>query len=122
MSHHGSSPFDGDGPFQNEAQEELRRLMKLDRSNLTRELLDTTGFIGATGQFPEGKLTKTDEGAIHFAIGSKGDKVILDFGKPVHWVGMSAQQAADLASSLMKAARRVGRKTGVTVTVTLGSN
>lgn len=120
MSHHGSHPFDEDGPFTKKAQEELRKLSEGNRSDLMRKLMDSTGFIGATDQFPEGKLTKEDEGAIQFAIGSEGGKVILDFGKPVHWVGMSARQAAELASDLMKHARAVGRKTGETVTLTIG--
>ena len=120
MAHHGPFPWDGDEPPPWAKDEPAKlRTFKTQQERL-RELLDTTGFRGALGEFPEGKLTKQDEGAIRFAIGSKGDKVILDFGSPVHWVGMTAQQAADLASSLLSKAREVGRRNGETVTLTIG--
>lgn len=120
MSHHGDNPYPDMGPIMRRMQDELLALKDASQSEITRKLLDTTGFIGATAEFPAGKLNKDDEGAIQFAIGQDGDKVILDFGKSVHWVGMTASQAAELASSLMRAARKVGRKTGETVTLTLG--
>ena len=122
MSHHGPNPFDGD------RQDAIRKLMsearemkdpELTKRKITRALLDTTGFIGATGLHPEGKLTPQDEGGVQFNVGSENGKVVLDFGSPVHWVGMDAQQAADLASSLMKWAKIVGRKNGETITLNL---
>lgn len=112
MAHHGPNPFDDPKAF---------KTFKTQQERL-RELLDTTGFRGALGEFPEGHLTKQDEGSIQFAIGSKGDKVILDFGTSVHWVGMTAQQAAELASSLLDKAREVGRRNGETITLTIGKN
>lgn len=112
MSNHSSEPFDAEEP---KRFEEVQK-----RNKLMRDLLDTTGFKGALGDFPEGKLTKTDEGAIQFAIGEKDGKVIIDFGTPVHWVGMTPQQAADFASLVLKRAREAGRKAGVTVGFTIG--
>jgi hypothetical protein len=111
MSHHSSEPFD--------EEPEIQKL-KIERNKLMCDLLNTTGFRGALGDFPEGKLTKTDEGAIQFAVGHKDGKVILDFGTPVHWVGLSPQQAADLASSILSKAREVGRMNGETVTLVIG--
>lgn len=90
------------------------------RNALMRDLLNTTGFRGALGEFPEGKMTKDDEGAIQFALGAKDGKVVLDFGSSVHWVGMTPQQAADLASALMKKAREVARTNGEMVSFTIG--
>ena len=112
MSHHGSSPFDSgeEGP-------EFQR-----RHELMRKLLDTTGFVGAVGSYPDGHLTKQDEGSIQFAVGARDGKVVIDYGTPVAWVGMTAQQAADLASDLMKWARLVGRKEGQTITMTIGGS
>lgn len=112
MAHHGSEP-----PF---AEEPESPEQKIARANLMRDLLSTTGFRGALGDFPEGALTKTDEGAIQFAIGEKDGKVVIDFGTPVHWLGMSPQQAADFASTLLKRAREVGRKNGVSIALTIG--
>jgi hypothetical protein len=108
---HGSEPFDGE-------PENPER--KIARNKLMRDLLDTTGFRGAIGEFPEGQLSKTDEGAIQFAIGEKDGKVVIDFGTPVHWLGMSPQKAAEFASLLLKRAREVGRKTGQSVNFVIG--
>lgn len=112
MAHHGDEPFDG---FKKAFQQFG------DRKELLRELLTTTGFRGALGEFPEGKLTPSDQGAIQFAIGSKRNKVVLDFGKQVHWVAMTPQQATELASALLKHARKVARKNGETVSLMIGS-
>lgn len=63
--------------------------------------------IGATGEFPEGKLNSNDEGEIRFgvALDKEARKVILNFGKPVAWLGMSPGQAIELADLLRKKAR-----------------
>lgn len=62
--------------------------------------------LGATGEFPDGKLTPTDEGEIRIAVGNKEGRVVLDFGTPTVWLGMEPQQARDLARSLFDHARR----------------
>lgn len=112
MSHHGSEPFDS-------APEDPER--KLGRQKLMRDLMNSAKeFRGALGDFPEGRLTKTDEGSIQFAVGEKDGKVVLDFGTPVHWLGLNPQQAADLAGLLLKRAREVGRKNGETISFTIG--
>jgi hypothetical protein len=106
MGHHGSDPFD-----------DPRRLEQIAR--MKRELFDTAKFRGALGEFPEGKVSATDEGTIQFGIGVKDGKVILDFGTPVAWIGMNPQDAADLASTLLKRAREAARKNGETVGFTI---
>ena len=111
MAHHGSEPFDG-------MPEDPEK--KIARNKLMRDLLSTTGFRGSLGEFPESQLTKTDEGSIQFAIGEKDGKVVIDYGTPVHWIGMTPQQAAEFASLIMKRAREVARKNGETVTFVIG--
>lgn len=106
MSHHADEPFDGP---------EFQRIQEL-----RRQLLDTTGFRGAIGAYPEGKLTPSDEGNIQFAVCETNGQVVIDFGTSVHWFAMTPQQADDLASSLMAKARLVGRKNGETITMTIG--
>ncbi len=106
MSHHGPNPFDKD---------EGRRFEELKRA-----MMDTSSFRGAIGAFPQGKLTKQDEGSIQFAIGEKDGKVVLDFGTPVAWIGMTPQEACDIASALFRRSREVGRKNGEIVCVNLG--
>lgn len=112
MSHHGKNPFE-------DAKMPPAFKADMTRNERIRTLLDTAGFKGALGTFPQNKITKEDEGAIQFAIGSKDDKVIVDFGTPVHWLGMSPHEAAELASALMKKAREVGRRNGETVTLVI---
>lgn len=73
-----------------------------------------------TGSFPAGKLTKSDEGSIQFALGEKDGKVVLDFGTPVAWIGMRPQEAADIGAALIKWACEVGRKNGDMIHVTIG--
>lgn len=112
MTNHGPNPFKG---FNDENKPEF-----VNSRERMRELLTTTGFRGALGDFPQGQLTKDDEGAIRFAIGSKDGKVVIDFGTQVHWLAMPPQMAADFASAVLKRAREVGRKNGESVAFTIG--
>ena len=111
MSNHGQNPFD----FGDDGRPEFQK-----RQERIRELMDSVAdFRGALGQFPEPALTKDDEGAIQFAIGERDGKVVVDFGTSVHWLGMTPQQAADFASTILKRARLVARKNGETVGFTI---
>lgn len=65
--------------------------------------------LGATGRFPEGKLTQNDEGEIAIAIAHTDKKVVIDFGKPIAWIGFSPQQARDIAAALTKHAEEADR-------------
>ena len=56
--------------------------------------------LGATGAFPEGKLTQQDEGEIKIAVTVTDGKVVLAFGKPVAWIGFSPRQARQIAELL----------------------
>lgn len=110
MSHHGSNPFEDD--------EDLERIKEM-TSAMKAQIPTYRGPIGA---YPHGMLTKQDEGSIQFAVGGKDGKVVIDFGSPVAWVGMTPQQAMDLASSIMTKARAVARENGETVHVTIGGS
>lgn len=101
MSNHSEQPFN----------DQHRKMMQ--------DLLDTSSFRGPLGGFPKGKLTPSDEGALQFAVTQKDGRVVLEFGTPVAWIGMTPQDAADLASTLMRQAREAARKTGETVAFTL---
>ena len=93
--HHGSD------------DEDVKRL----REQMLRELSEAGHKLGETGKYPSGKLTPKDEGEICFAVGSAEGKVVIDWGKPVAWVGMDRNQAIDLANLLKKHARRLGADT-----------
>jgi hypothetical protein len=62
--------------------------------------------IGATGQYPHGHYGEHDEGEIKFAIAAdaRNQKVLIDFGKPVHSLGLTPDQATELADLIQKKA------------------
>lgn len=62
--------------------------------------------FGATGRYPMGEIDKTDEGEIIFDVASHRGKVIINFGKPVSWLGLDARQCAMLAQLLIQHATR----------------
>lgn len=82
-SNHG----EGQGPFD-------RRLLEAIRS--------TKSTFGATGKFPDGQLSPDDEGEIQFGITNANGQVIVNFGKPVAWLGMHPSQAMAIADALIK--------------------
>ena len=57
--------------------------------------------FGATGQFPRGKLHKADEGELRYGVTVERGTVIVMFGAPVVWVGLSPQKARDFAARLL---------------------
>lgn len=92
MAHHGSG----------EIPEDLLKVMKEEKlEEFSREML------GPTNKFPDGKLAGEDEGELKFAIGTKNGTVVIDFGSPVHWVGMDPKQAVELAQLLLDNARKI---------------
>ena len=56
-------------------------------------------------QFPEGKITPEDEGAISVAIGIDNGNVIINFGKPVAWLGLPPAACMEMGRTLIKRAR-----------------
>jgi hypothetical protein len=60
--------------------------------------------IGPTGDFPEGKLDSTDEGALDIAVSRYKDTVRIDFGKSVTWIAMGPALAKEVAHSIMRQA------------------
>lgn len=87
-SHHGGAGFD-----------------KL-RTQLKKELEEAGEKTGATGKFPDGKLVNQDEGELRLAVASTEDgRVIIEFGKPIAWLGLTKKEAAQLGNLILKHAR-----------------
>jgi hypothetical protein len=63
--------------------------------------------LGATGEFPEGKLTPNDEGEIKIAVGIEQNKVVIHFGKEIAWIGFGRSEAIRIASSLIDMAAKI---------------
>lgn len=64
--------------------------------------------LGATGTFPEGRISESDEGDLTLAV-SRDDKngvVIIDFGKSVSWIGLPPDRAAAFAEAIRRYAER----------------
>jgi len=64
----------------------------------------TKDRLGATGNFPDGKLTDNDEGEIRFAVAILKGKVVINFGEPITSLGMSRVQARKLGQLLIRIA------------------
>lgn len=92
----GSLSSDGDVQRKLAAQQHKRR-----ESAKVAQLQE---MVGATGQFPDGKLNAHDEGELKIAVATRDHKVVLAFGKPVAWIGMNPDDARVIAVSLMNKA------------------
>lgn len=97
MAHHGSGPPDAFGKAVTPSPELEKAIhqMEADQASAGKPL-------GATGQFPGGKLNTDDEGELRLAIGDVDGKVLLDFGKPIHWIAFDPDQALEIARTLVK--------------------
>ena len=83
MSHHGS-----EGPFDPKLMSDMMKLL--------------------LGEFPDGKLNASDEGATAVQIGHDNGRVIIQFPNPTKWIGFTPDQAVDIAKTLIDHAKRVG--------------
>ena len=63
--------------------------------------------FGPTGEFPEGRLNKSDEGAIKIGVGVRDGQVFIEFGSPVRWLAFGPDMAEQLAASLLLKAKMV---------------
>lgn len=94
-SHHGQQ-----GPRRTPAQDEvMKRLLDQFESRARRE-------------WSQGRINSDDEGDLAMAVTADKEHgvVILDFGKPVKWVGLPPQNVAQLVEMLIKAAREVAKE------------
>jgi len=58
--------------------------------------------LGGTGDFPRGKLNASNEGGLQLAVGTKDRTVIIDFGKPIVWLGLDKASALQFAALVRK--------------------
>jgi len=110
MSNHSSIPLDSEN--NKNMEKEFSGLIKNQSSKLSQIMTQdaTKQGFGETSAFPEGKINKDDEGEIQFGVTTKDEKVILNFGKPVAWLGMTPGQAEDLGRLLIHRAYEIGNK------------
>ena len=67
---------------------------------------------GPTGEFPRGKRSPDDEGAINIGISRAPDgNVVIDFGAPLKWIAFPPAQAVALAHLILEKAQDPKDKT-----------
>lgn len=60
-----------------------------------------------SGQYPRGKLSEGDEGQLAVAIGVTDKTLIINFGKPIIWVGLDYHSAMQLAENIIRRAQEI---------------
>ena len=58
--------------------------------------------LGATGDFPKGRLDADDEGGLNIAVTHDDDVVRVIFGTPTTWVGLPPEEALAFASLIVR--------------------
>lgn len=58
----------------------------------------------------EDRLGPHDKGFLQFVVGRKGDTIVVDWGKPVVWIGLGAEMARALANKLLKFADEIDKE------------
>lgn len=69
------------------------------------------------GEFPDGRLNEHDEGAIPVAIGHQDGRVTMQFPRNLNFIGFTADQAVDIAQTLIEHARKCGSNKPLTVKI-----
>jgi hypothetical protein len=99
--HHGEIPFLDFQPLRGRSS---KGPQDYEEEKAARRIHDTLRQVklGATGQFPGGKLMDSDKGEIQFALAAdpESQKIVIDFGAPVAWIGCNREQAEDLRDAL----------------------
>jgi hypothetical protein len=83
MSHHSS-----EGPFDPKPMSEMMKKL--------------------LGEFPDGKLDASDEGATAVSIGHDQGRVIIQFPNPTKWIGFTGDEAIGMAKALIHHAKEAG--------------
>lgn len=67
------------------------------------------GSLPAPREYPRGRLGADDDGALQVRMAVKDGTVLVDFGKPVAWIGLGPDDALAMASLLLKNAAEAQR-------------
>lgn len=63
--------------------------------------------LGATGEFPDGKLSKEDEGELKIALSVESGRLVVRFGKEVGWLGFDKATAVAFGTAIIERAREL---------------
>ena len=68
--------------------------------------------LGATGDYPEGRLNEDDEGGLRMGLTAIAGFVVLNFGKPVAWLTINPLQARQMAERMTHYAKKAEQLAG----------
>ena len=57
---------------------------------------------GPTGNFPSDRMNENDEGELAIAIGIIDNKVVMDFGIKISWIGLDKDNALAFGNKLIE--------------------
>jgi len=63
--------------------------------------------LGATGDYPLGKLSDDDEGGLRVGLTIMDNKMVIAFGKSVSWVALDKATALELADTIKRRAEEL---------------
>jgi len=68
--------------------------------------------LGATGDYPEGKICPDDEGALNLGVAADcaHGVVRIEFGEPIAWFGLPADDAERFAALILDKVRELRQK------------
>ena len=68
--------------------------------------------LGATGEYPYGKLGKRDEGelTVAMAVDARHGVIRIEFGKPIGWLALPSAHARQFAKLLLENANKLDKK------------
>lgn len=69
------------------------------------------------GEYPNGRLNADDQGAMAVAISHEKGVVKMQFARNLNWIGFTADQAVDIAQTLIDHARKSGSTKPLTVKI-----
>lgn len=71
----------------------------------------------AKRRYEHGRLKAEDDGALAMAIAADHEhqRIIIDFGKPVNWLGLRVEDAHGLINLLSEKIRELGKPVTITI-------
>ena len=104
MAHHGN----GTNPaFMSDGMEKQAENLKKMQDQFKEEM--------ANNMWPNGMMREDDEGVLPMAVGTEKGRVMIQFPEPTAWVGMTPEQAMNLAQSLISHARKAGLTKAISI-------
>ena len=89
-----------------------QELIQLERlKDNVNEMKDKEG----DDQYPDGKITDTDEGVATMAVGVLNDLVEVNFLKPTAWIALPPDEAVSFGLALIQSASKIGITKPITI-------